>query len=219
HCVRVKNSFGCISPQNCLTINSQPQTPARPVVTITEATLCGTATTPSLTVNCPVSGITYTLTQTGVAGSRTIMYSGTGTVVFGNLLAGKGFSITATNASGCVSAATNCTNYTTNSCSAPRTAAPTVTQEIKKPVTKVKAFPNPYNDKVKFIIQSAVSGKGSLEVYNMLGQKIKTVYTGFIEAGVDIPIEYNVSQADRANLIYMLRIGKEKLSGKLLQAN
>ncbi|MCW3111090.1 MAG: hypothetical protein JWQ09_5596, partial [Segetibacter sp.] len=42
HCVRVKNSFGCISPQNCLTINSQPQTPARPVVTITEATLCGT---------------------------------------------------------------------------------------------------------------------------------------------------------------------------------
>lgn len=219
HCVRVKNSFGCISSQTCITINAQPQTPARPVVTITEATLCGTATAPSLTVNCPVTGVTYTLTQTGVAGSRTITYSGTGTVVFGNLLAGKGFSITATNASGCVSAATNCTNYTTNSCAAPRASITTVTPEVKQPVTKVKAYPNPYNDKVRFVIQSTVSGKGSLEVYNMLGQKIKTLYTGSIEAGVDMPLEYNVSKADRANLIYILRVGKEKVTGKLLQAN
>ena len=214
HCIRVTNSFGCISPQTCATINAQPQTPARPVITITEATLCGTVASPFITVLCPVSGVTYTLTQTGLP-ARSVTYSGTGALAFNNLVAGKSFSITATSSLGCVSAATDCNNYITNSCSAPRMAS-AKTIEIKEPTTKVKAYPNPYNDKVNFVIQSSVSGKGSLEVYNMTGQKIRTIYQGMIHSGMGQMIEYIVPQANRTNLVYILRIGKEKITGKLI---
>ncbi len=215
HCVRVMNSFGCISPQTCATINAQPATPARPVITITEATLCGTVASPFITVLCPVAGVTYTLTQIGLP-ARSITYSGTGALVFNNLVAGKSFSITATSPLGCVSAATDCSNYTTNSCFAPRMAS-LKTAEIIQPTTKVTAYPNPYNDKVNFVIQSSVSGKGSLEVYNLSGQKIRTVYQGIIHSGMGQTIEYSVPQANRTNLVYILRIGKEKITGKLLQ--
>ena len=215
HCVVVMNSFGCVSPQTCASINAQPATPARPVITITEATLCGTVTSPYITVLCPVSGVTYTLTQTGVA-ARSITYNGTGSVVFNNLIAGKGFSITATSPLGCVSAATDCSNYTTNSCPAAKTA-PVAKTVVIKPVTKVVAYPNPYNDKVNFVINPVVSGKASLEVFNLSGQKIGTLYQGHVEAGVGQTIEYSVPQASRTNLVYVLKMGKERITGKLLQ--
>ena len=184
------------------------------MITITEATLCGTVASPFITVLCPVSGVTYTLTQTGLP-ARSVTYSGTGALAFNNLVAGKSFSITATSSLGCVSAATDCNNYITNSCSAPRMAS-AKTIEIKEPTTKVKAYPNPYNDKVNFVIQSSVSGKGSLEVYNMTGQKIRTIYQGMIHSGMGQMIEYIVPQANRTNLVYILRIGKEKITGKLI---
>jgi hypothetical protein len=40
---------------------------------------------------------------------------------------------------------------------------------------KVNSFPNPYTDKVRFTLSSTVEGNGSLELYNMLGQKVKNI--------------------------------------------
>ncbi len=216
HCVRVMNSFGCVSPQTCAVINAQPQTPARPVITITEATLCGTVTSPYITVLCPVAGVTYTLTQTGLA-PRSVTYSGTGSLVFNNLVAGKGFSITATSPAGCVSAATDCFNYTTNSCPTAKREAVTKKVQPMEKATKVIAYPNPYSDNVNFVIQSTVSGKGTLEVFNITGQKVATLFQGHVEAGVGRTVDYNVPEAGRTNLIYVFKVGKERVTGTLLQ--
>jgi len=218
HCVRVMNSSGCISPQTCTTINPQPATPDRPVITIQEATVCGTLTAPTITVSCPVTGTTYTLTQTGVAGSQIITYNGSGTVVF-TVQAGKQFSITATSAAGCVSAATNCDNYTTNSCPpaiAGSQSSSTIQAVIKEPQTKVLAAPNPFNDRVRFTLESAVSGKGSLELYNMLGQKVSTVFQGYIQKGQVQTVEFSVAGTQRGSLIYVFRVGDQRTSGKLI---
>ena len=83
----------------------------------------------------------------------------------------------------------------------------------------VSAFPNPYTDKVKFVIQSPVSGMASLEVYNLLGQKVQTVFQGHINAGKDRSIEYNVPSANRTNLIYIFRLGNQTATGKLIHLN
>ena len=214
--MRIMNSFGCVSPQTCAVINAQPQTPARPVITITEATLCGTVTSPYITVLCPVAGVTYTLTQTGLA-PRSVTYSGTGSLVFNNLVAGKGFSITATSPAGCVSAATDCSNYTTNSCPTAKREAVTKTVQPMEKATKVIAYPNPYSDNVNFVIQSTVSGKGTLEVFNIAGQKVATLFQGQVEAGVGRTVDYNVPEAGRTNLIYVFKVGKERVTGTLLQ--
>lgn len=88
------------------------------------------------------------------------------------------------------------------------------------PVTelKVSASPNPYFDKVRFVIESPVSGHGNLEVFNMLGQKVKTVYEGHVNAGRGQVIEFSVPQTLRSNLIYVMRVGNYRVTGKLVRS-
>jgi hypothetical protein len=80
----------------------------------------------------------------------------------------------------------------------------------------VSTYPNPYTDKVKFVIQSPVSGKGTLELYNLLGQKIHTVYEGQVFAGHDQSVEYIVPASQRTNLIYIMKVNDRQITGKLL---
>jgi hypothetical protein len=83
---------------------------------------------------------------------------------------------------------------------------------------KVTAYPNPFHDQINFVVTSPVEGKGSLDVYNALGQKIKTVYQGKINKGAQ-NFELRIPTRQQANLIYILRVGDQQLTGKLLQLN
>jgi len=82
--------------------------------------------------------------------------------------------------------------------------------------TTVKAYPNPFNDRVKFVVTAAQAGKGTLEVFNMLGQKVKTVYEGFVPAGTN-NFELSLPGQKNSTLIYRFRMGENQLTGKLLQ--
>lgn len=214
HCVRSKRTLdNCISPASCVTIPGAPASPARPVVTLEEATICGSVTTPSLTVSCVVAG-TYTLTQPGES-NKTVIASGASTPVSFSLKPGIGFSITVSSA-GCVSDPTTCTNYTSNSC--PTANASTLETPVVSSLaqTLVKVAPNPYNDRIRFSVEVAESGKSSLELYSITGQKLKTVFEGHLEKGQTKYIEYNVPFAQRAMMIYVFRQGNQKTAGKLI---
>jgi hypothetical protein len=65
-------------------------------------------------------------------------------------------------------------------------------------------------------MESYVSGHGSLEIYNTLGQKISTVYQGHIEAGRSLVREFTVPRTQRAALVYVFRVGNERVTGKLI---
>jgi hypothetical protein len=80
----------------------------------------------------------------------------------------------------------------------------------------VKAYPNPYQDKVNFIFTSPVSGTALLEVYDMLGNKLAIVYQGKVDAGVEHTILYNVPAGDRVTLIYKLSVGDKTSHAMLL---
>ena len=79
----------------------------------------------------------------------------------------------------------------------------------------VTAYPNPYTDKVNFVIDSKISGHGSLQVYNMMGQKLRTVFQGFIVAGKQY-YTLSLPTQQRTNLVYILRVGEKQVTGKLL---
>lgn len=96
--------------------------------------------------------------------------------------------------------------------------AATAIQALTDKLT-VSTYPNPYTDKVKFMIQTPVSGQASLEVFNMLGQKVHAVFQGLVEAGRGQTLEYNVPVAIRGNLMYILRVGNQKATGKLIHPN
>ena len=90
--------------------------------------------------------------------------------------------------------------------------------EIVESELKVKAYPNPFNQKINFVVSSPVSGKGSLEVYNGMGQKVKTVYVGMISRGSQT-FELTLPEHKASNLLYVLRVGNQRISGKILQLN
>ncbi len=190
-----------------------------------------TETTFSIDVPGSVVGSSYRVTQGGEA---TPTYDQTkagdgGTLNFSGLAAGGGFLVRVTTGTASCTATTDCAN-STNSCtndavtesrgiSAPVTsiAKPAETYKIVlESPTKVKAVPNPYTDKIRFDLVSGVSGYGTLELYNILGQKIGIVYQGYIQAGRPFVREYSVAKESRSTLIYVFQVGDQKVTGKLL---
>lgn len=132
-----------------------------------------------------------------------------------SFVAGAGYNITVRNrATGCVATAT-CTGQAKIAVTQQRLSTSTQLIELS-PEPKVTAAPNPFNDQVRFSVKSAVSGQGSLELYNMLGQKVKTVFQGRVEAGQIQNFEYNVPNAQRSNMVYIFRVGDQKVTGKLI---
>ena len=210
----------CVSSATPETVNQPPGAPTAPSLKITQPSLCGPSTG-SIEVCNPVVGYTYTL-----VGGSGILATGQ-PIIFSNLAAGSNPGVTVTNGSGCTSAATNCADAVA-SCGATSSGLRTASSgellssavlspsELLISQTTVKAYPNPFNDKVKFVVSAAQAGQGTLEVFNMLGQKVKTVYQGFVPAGINnfelfLPGQKNIS------LIYRFRMGENLLTGKLLQ--
>jgi hypothetical protein len=196
-------------------IITQPSGPVDPPNTEIVPISC-TSTTFSVRVTNSKAGATYNCSQPLNNNSKTfspITAANDGDpVVFTGLTFGDGYSITASNGS-CISAPANCGVQSITT----RSAIPSESS-ISQTETTVKAYPNPFSDKVKFLVTSTVAGKGNLEVYNMMGQRIKTVYQGFISAGTQT-FELSLPAQQIANLVYVLRIGDKKMSGKILQIN
>lgn len=188
---------------------------------ITQPTLCGTSTG-SLEVCNPQTNFKYAI------GSDERTYTGTA-IVFSGLAAGSNPSVTVTGTNGCFSttlctaATATCTGSLTKA-AAPEEETPAI-QEIRPDEivarigaykTKVLAAPNPFSDRVRFTLISDISGSGSLEIFNTMGQKLAIVYQGYVEAGKPLNREYVIERTLRANVIYVFRVGDQKTTGKLL---
>jgi hypothetical protein len=206
-------SCGSQTSDVIVTVTQQPSAPDATMLmpTCTDKTF-------SVQVNSPVSGTTYTLTQPGNSNAaQTINYTGTGNVIFTGLTFGDGFSVTGTNnLSGCVSSANTCGSTTSARKMSTTSTLPVQSITIEEPLTKVIAAPNPFGDMIKFSLQSAVSGEGTLELYNILGQKVKTVFQGYVQKGQIKTIDYSVPGGQHANLIYLFKVGNERKSGILI---
>lgn len=194
--------------------------PPKPVVCETPASLCGDGKA-SLTISNAVVGDTYYLTQGSTTTSKVAASS---TLTFTGLTPGAGFSVygeDVKNGTTCKGAAATCADLT-GTCSAQAAVVSNnssiQTQEVKleSPKTNVIAAPNPFNDRIRFSLQSEVSGRGSLDLYNMLGQKVNTVFQGYVQKGIPKTVEYSVPGPLRSTLIYVFRVGEQKVTGKLL---
>jgi hypothetical protein len=100
-----------------------------------------------------------------------------------------------------------------------RTSDMTVAGNITAQGLQVSAYPNPYKDAVKFTIQSKVSGNAELIIYNSLGQKVQTLYKGYIQANRSQVVDYKTPSPTQGNLIYVLNLGGKQVTGKLLQVD
>jgi hypothetical protein len=217
------------SSQNCnVTVSGPAQLPA-PTVCLVEPTLCGSAGSVTITSTAPGAGVEFSI-DNGTTWHPSNIFSNLG----GGSVTGIKVKI-----GDCISPAANCsisncaglrtssalinsdkstksqTTITTQTSFNPATIYP---DKVTENPTTVRAYPNPFSDKVKFEVTSSIAGNGSLEIINMMGQKIKTVYQGFISVGSQT-FELSLPTNQISGLVYVLRIGNKKLTGKLLQIN
>jgi hypothetical protein len=173
----------------------------------------------------PTAGYTYSITQPGNPQNLNLNSPQTPTeqspaVHFTGLTDGDGFTVTVTTDKASCTVTSSCaTNPTPGS---PAVATNTVARSsepyniVLGSPTKVSAVPNPYIDKIRFNLVSAVSGIGKLELFNLLGQKVVTVFEGYVQAGRELTKEYNAPGGQRNTLIYVFKVGDQKVSGKLI---
>ncbi|MGN6400628.1 MAG: T9SS type A sorting domain-containing protein, partial [Flavisolibacter sp.] len=201
----------CTSPSTSKTVNTQPSTPDKPTIVVTQPSLCGPSKG-SIQICSPTAGWTYHI------GSADITAQANTAVIFTDLSAGSNPVVTVTNTDGCTSSGSVCDDAVESCPSLTRIQQNSIIGAAEESELKVTAYPNPFNDKINFVVNAPVSGKGTLEVYNSLGQKIKTVYQGTINKGMQ-NFELRLPVRQQANLIYVLRVGGKQLSGKILQLN
>jgi len=144
----------------------------------------------------------------------TVVSGDGGSKTFSGIPAGSGYQVTFSR-NGCSSATTACPSISAGRTSRQNSES---VQLVPSPVPTVKAYPNPFNDHVKFVINSPSAGNGSLDIYNVMGQKVKSVYQGRVLAGNN-SFEVTIPKKDQQTLIYMFRVGDKKVTGKLLQLN
>jgi hypothetical protein len=83
----------------------------------------------------------------------------------------------------------------------------------------VKAFPNPYDENITFVIKSTETGRGKLNLFNLRGEQVSTVFDGNVEANRTMTITYKVPPLQRQSLVYHFSIGKKIETGKLIRPN
>ncbi len=199
-----------------LTINARP---AAPSFCIVQPSLCGSLGSVTVTSPAEGAGISFSI-DNGTTWQSSSVFSGLGV--------GSVTGIKVKNAGGCISEAANC-DASDCSQTASRSQATSSTQnktgtslntltDLKVSEPTVKAFPNPFGNKVKFVVTVPEAGNGSLELVNLLGQKVKTVFQGRMPAGANT-FEVNLPLMRSSQLIYMLRMGDKQVTGKLLQLN
>jgi uncharacterized protein (DUF2141 family) len=81
----------------------------------------------------------------------------------------------------------------------------------------VKTIPNPFASRVRFVISAEEGGRGVLELFNLQGQKVRTIYEGYVNKGTNF-FDLTLPATRSAELIYVLRIGDSRITGTVMQS-
>jgi hypothetical protein len=85
--------------------------------------------------------------------------------------------------------------------------------------TKLSVYPNPFIQTTNFQIVPAVDARATLELYDIYGRLVETLFEARVEAGMIYEVKYHRTSSMDAMLIYRLTIGDKVVTGKLLKSN
>jgi hypothetical protein len=109
------------------------------------------------------------------------------------------------------------TRTTTSPAPAVATTKETGMVEVKG--VQVSTFPNPFVNKVRFVIKSEIAGPTQIQIVDMQGRLIQNAYKGYINAGREQNIEVNINTVTPQTMIYKVTIGDKTTTGKLMRIN
>jgi hypothetical protein len=91
---------------------------------------------------------------------------------------------------------------------------PTATETTRN--LKVKAYPNPFTDRIFINFTSPVAGKAVVEIFDMSGRRIAEINKGQVNAYVENRIEYMVPNSARSAIIYKVSVGSYSITGRMI---
>lgn len=106
-------------------------------------------------------------------------------------------------------------NYTGTYSSADDFSACVIPLQVPSKVD-VTVYPNPYQNTVYFNITTSVSGTGTLEFYNLLGENLGIIEATQFQAGVPQTITATMTIAHKQAVVWVFRIGSKKVEGTLV---
>jgi hypothetical protein len=77
-------------------------------------------------------------------------------------------------------------------------------------------YPNPFNPSTEIKFSVETTGRATLEIYNMLGQKVATLFDDVVEAGKYQRVQVNASSFASGMYIYRLQSGARTDLKKML---
>jgi hypothetical protein len=103
-----------------------------------------------------------------------------------------------------------CTYTTTKSAE----IAPAITSDIK--LTDLKVYPNPFSDRLRFDFVSSESVNARIDLYDMTGRMVKTIFEQPIDGGVSYEAEFRPESVINGMYIYRVTIGETIYNGKVV---
>ena len=91
-----------------------------------------------------------------------------------------------------------------------------VTTESDLAGSELQVYPNPFSNKLFFEMVPAFNSDARLEMFDMRGAKIATVFNNRVEAGQFYRIEYAPVNVPTGVLMYRLTIDGQVSHGKIL---
>jgi hypothetical protein len=210
-----KSSLGCISTGTIVTINIQPATPEAPGAISGTAAVCKEQT--GLIYSVPVISNATDYIWTLPTGATITAGANTNsiTVGFSEILSSGKITVQGSNicATGAVSApftvaVNNCGKgdpFNINGLATPQ-------DEFR-----LKVYPNPFTDHIYFELQLQADAKVRLEIFNIKGFKVATVFSEDAQAFNYYRLEYSPVNSSSGVLFYRLIIDERvKFTGKLI---
>ncbi|MBI2729253.1 MAG: T9SS type A sorting domain-containing protein, partial [Sphingobacteriales bacterium] len=93
----------------------------------------------------------------------------------------------------------------------------TIASDADQSDLKVSYYPNPFRDRITFNFVSPVSGRATLEVYNIAGQRVAVVFDGTVRAGIANSVNYDAKGKAAGMIIYKLNVEGKTVRGKIQQ--
>jgi hypothetical protein len=97
-----------------------------------------------------------------------------------------------------------------------RKAAEIEIQDSGVSETLVKAYPNPFSDRVFFDLKFAKGANAMLEIFDLRGAKLGTLLNQRVEAGQQYRLEYSPVDVAPGMLMYRLVVDGEVMNGRIL---
>ncbi|HPE76291.1 MAG TPA: T9SS type A sorting domain-containing protein, partial [Draconibacterium sp.] len=80
----------------------------------------------------------------------------------------------------------------------------------------LKVYPNPFSEKLRFEFVSPESVNARIDLYDMTGRMVKTIFEAPVEAGVSYEAEFRPESIISGIYIYRVTLGEAIYNGKVV---